>query len=265
MTEETKMDWCCIAVVNDMAVLEANLAVSPALVADSERLILLRNQSSASIAYNAGLDATTARICVFAHQDIYLPKGWEGRLAEQVAQLDRFHPDWAVAGLFGVDCDNVHVGRVWDGGLDKELGRSFERPVDIQSIDELIIILNRDKKIRFDCSLPSFHLYGTDIVQTALSAGYGAFVIHAPVIHNSVLVAGLHGGFMRAYDYMRNKWWSYLPITTPVTRITRSGIAARLKDLRRYQLNFRNRKRIDTARMAERPDPQRIARKLGYE
>lgn len=259
------MEWCCIAAVNDSSVLAQNLGASPIFSSDPTRLSIIRNQPSSSLAYNEGLDQTQARICVFAHQDVYLPLGWEEVLAERIEELDRFDPNWAVAGLYGIDRDGAHVGRVWDGSLGRELGGSFEQPIGVQSLDELLIILDRDKALRFDTSLPSFHLYGADVVQTARSRGHGAFVIHAPVVHNSLPVAGLHGGFMHAYDYMRRKWRHSLPIITPVTRVTRSGLAARWKDFRRYQVNFPNRKKIHAARGSDRANPQAIARTLGYE
>lgn len=259
------MDWCCIAAINDTAVLKANLAVSPALVAEPARLILLRNQPSASIAYNAGLDATTARICVFAHQDVYLPLGWQDRLADHVARLDRLDPGWAVIGLFGVDRGGGHVGRVWSTGIGREIGARFSDPIPVQSLDELVIVVNRDSGIRFDPDLPSFHLYATDIVQTAVSAGKGAYVIDAPVVHNSVPTPGLRGGYMQAYDHMRRKWRAQLPIVTPVTRITRLGWHLRWQDLRKFRFNALRMKRIRVAASLPRPDPKGIARTLGYE
>lgn len=260
-----KMDWCCIAAVNDTAVLEANLASSPAFLSNPARLTVLREQPSASIAYNVGLDATTARICVFAHQDVYLPLGWEDRLADHVTRLDCLDPDWAVAGLFGIDREGAHVGRVWSTGIGREIGVPFNDPIPVQSLDELVIVLNRDSGLRFDPDLPSFHLYATDIVQTALSSGKGTYVVDAPVVHNSVPTPGLRGGYMQAYDHMRRKWHARLPIVTPVTRITRSGWYLRLQDMRMFRLKPKRMKRIRLASRGPRPDPQQIARTLGYE
>ena len=37
----------------------------------------------------------------------------------------------------------------------------------MQSFDELLIVLRRDSGLRFDEGLPGWHMYGTDIVQTA--------------------------------------------------------------------------------------------------
>lgn len=259
------MDWCCIAAVNDNRVLEANLAASPALRSDPARLTVLRDQASASAAYNAGLNQTSARICVFAHQDVYLPLGWDELLARHVAQLDRTDPDWAVAGLFGISVEGAYVGRVWSTGLGKELGAPFRVPVAVQSLDELLIVLNRPSGLRFDPALPSFHLYATDIVQTALAAGKGAYALDAPVVHNSVPTPTLRGGFTLAYDYMRSKWRHRLPIVTPVTQITRLGWKLRWQVLRGLRLDIARSKRIMKNTLSPRPDPKEIAMQMKYE
>ena len=259
------MDWCCIAAVNDTAVLEANLRASPAIATDSGRLIVLRDQPSASIAYNTGLETTAARICVFAHQDVYLPFGWEKLLAKRVAELDSLDPNWALAGLAGIDLNGNFAGRCWSTGLGREFGVQFDDPVPVQSLDELLIVLNRKSGIRFDPGLPSFHLYATDIVQTALSSGKGAYVIDAPVVHNSVPTPTLRGGYMQAYDYMRRKWRDRLPIITLVTRITRLGWNLRILHMRLFWFSAKRRKRSRVAASLPRPDPKGIARTLGYE
>ena len=99
----------------------------------------------------------------------------------------------------------------------------------------------------------------------ALASGKGAYVVDAPVVHNSVPTPGLRGGYMRAYDYMRRKWRDRLPITTPVTRITRLGWYLRLQDMRRFSLKPKRTKQIRLAARRPRPDPREIARKMGYE
>lgn len=263
--QEVKMEWCCIAAVNDTAVLEANLAASPAIVSNPALLNVLHDQPSASVAYNAGLNGTQARICVFAHQDVYLPLGWDKMLAGYVTRLDRLDPGWAVAGLFGVDLNGTHVGRVWSTGIGREIGRPFKDPIPVQSLDELVIVLNRESALRFDPDLPSFHLYATDIVQMALSSGKGAYALNAPVVHNSVPTPGLRGGYMLAYDYLRKKWHNRLPIVTPVTRITRSGWYLRWQDTRKFRFNSRLSRQIGLAATLPRPNPQAIAQRLGYE
>lgn len=255
-------DWCCIAAVNDEAVFKANLAASPMLARDPSRLTVLRDQPTAGTAYNAGLDKTQAGICVFVHQDVYLPAGWEILLEREVAKLNAIDPAWGVAGVYGVGLDGRHAGRVWSTGLRREIGTSPEQPVPAQSFDELLIVLNRGSGLRFDADLPSFHLYGMDIAQNALSKGLNAYVIDAPVVHNSVPTRTLLGGFREAYDYARRKWRSRLPIQTPVTRITRLGLYPLWQEFRGTR--SRN-KRLKFAAENPRPDPADVARSLGYE
>ncbi|WP_371038488.1 hypothetical protein [Rhodosalinus sp. FB01] len=259
------MDWCCIAAVNDTTVLESNLAASPTFRSEPDRLCILRNRHSASIAYNEGLDQTKERICVFAHQDVYLPLGWEETLMQKVSDLETLDPNWAVIGLFGVDLNGGNVGRVWDSGIGREIGFGCSAPIPVQSFDELLLVLNRDCGLRFDPDLPSFHLYGTDIVQTAISSGKRAYVIDAPVVHNSLPVPTLRGGFTLAYNYMRKKWWERLPIVTPVTRLTRRGWYLEWQDIRRFRFNSWRKNQVRLASRQPRPNPETISKRLGYE
>ena len=254
------MDWCCIAAVNDEEILAENLCTSPAIRSDPKRLTVLMDQESATIAYNAGLDKTTARYCVFAHQDVYLPKGWTDQLASQIEMLNRIDSTWAVAGLFGVSESGAHVGRVWSTGIGQELGGPFERPIAVQSLDELLIILDRERGLRFDPKLPGFHLYGTEIVQQARAVSLGAYVVHAPVVHNSQRVKTLHGPFMRAYYYVSRKWEKHLPIITPVTKITPLGLKARWLAIKISAKTFRKGKAAPYKR-----DPKLISAEIGYE
>lgn len=279
-------DWCCIAAVNDEAVFGANLAASPALRAEPARLNVQRGHRTAGAAYAAGMaqtgiaqtgiaqtgitktgiTKTGTAICVFAHQDVYLPRGWEDRLAAGIRAVERIDPDWAVLGLFGRTQDGRYVGHVWTTGLGRELGGPFEVPEPVDSVDELVIVLRRASGIAFDPALPGFHLYGSDIVQAARAAGKGAYVIDAPVVHNSVPVRTLAGAFLTAHDYMRRKWRARLPILTTVGPITRFGIRIRLQILRRYGLSRHKADRLRAAdQQRSRRDPAEIARKLGYE
>ena len=256
------LDWCCIAAVNDEAVLNTNLLASPALSRDPSRLTVLRDQPTAGTAYNAGLAQTRADICVFVHQDVYLPRGWDGLLAREIGKLNAMDPNWGVAGVYGVGQDGRHAGRVWSTGLRREIGSSPQTPVPAQSFDELLLVLNRRSGLCFDPDLPSFHLYGMDIAQTALDRGLGAYVIDAPVIHNSVPTPTLMGGFRSAYNYGRHKWSRRLPIQTPVTSLTRLGLYPLWQQIRGTRT--RNR-RLRHAAENPRPDPAEIARDLGYE
>lgn len=201
------------------AILAANLGRSP--LVSYVPLHVEANAPSAAIAYNRALDATTAPVMVFAHHDVYLPPGWETLLAARLAELP---PDWAVFGSFGIGLDETHIGPVWSSSLGMIVGRVPMAPVPVQAFDELLIVLNRSSGLRFDEALPGWHMYGTDIAQSARAAGFGAYAGALPCIHNDRYHEALGIDFDEAYRFMRRKWAEALPIRTPITKISRSGL-----------------------------------------
>ncbi len=209
-------DFTLIAAVNDDDILSQCLARSPDVVSGRLKLTAIRGARNMAEAYNAGLAQTGGRIALFAHQDVYLPKGWLDLAQAKLAELTAHAPGWMVAGPYGVRSDGQHAGLVWDAGLESELGEPGFGFAPVASLDELLLIARREDGFGFDPALPHFHLYGTDIVQTCLAAGRGAFAVELPVVHNSQRVATLSGGYTRAYRYTRDKWRARLPIRTTV-------------------------------------------------
>src|SRR4051794_38412579 len=99
----TSLTICCAS--NREEVLRDNLARSPAIGSGAIPLISESNHPNAGSAYNAALARTTSDVVVFAHQDIYLPAGWEFRLRSALHDLQRADPEWGVLGIWGV-CDD---------------------------------------------------------------------------------------------------------------------------------------------------------------
>ncbi|PKP92110.1 MAG: hypothetical protein CVT75_08210 [Alphaproteobacteria bacterium HGW-Alphaproteobacteria-14] len=250
-------DICLISSVNNDDIFKSCLARSPDVVSGRLKLTIIRNSVSMSEAYNRALDQTENRYAVLAHQDVYLPQGWLDLAKAKLTALDRSHPDWMVAGPYGVQADGRHVGRVWDVGLDRELGAAGFPPTPIVSLDELLLVLRRDNPFRFDPDLPHFHLYGTDLVQSALCTGRSAWALEMPVVHNSQLVASLSGGYTLAYRYACRKWKQRLPIPTTVVPVTRNPIPLLFAKWR-----LRNRPERAGKLLA---DAVAIARRAGYE
>lgn len=266
------MDWCCVAAVNKPEVLAANLAASPSLSRHPGLLNIQENCSSASIAYNRGLQETTAEIVVFAHQDVYLPEGWDMLLEQRVRELDILDPTWAVAGLVGLTIENRVAGHVWSTGLVREIGDPSGLPVATTCIDELLIVLKRSSGVRFDPTLPNFHLYGMDIVQTARASGRGAYIVHAPVVHNSRPVQTLEGGYTEAYRYMQDKLADSLPLPTLIIDLCADDSELENEKRRpvfqvwRRRLSRRWRLfRMDWRWFLKSPSPQAISYRVGYE
>lgn len=244
---------------NSDAILAANLAASPDL-ASGLPLHIERNAATAVTAYNRALDATKADIVIFAHHDVYLPKGWTNVLAARLTVLDRLHPNWAVAGAYGVAPDYRQFGPVWTSSLGQIIGRVPMQPEPVQSFDEMLIILRRTSGLRFDTDQPGWHMYGTDIVCAARAAGMGAFALGLPCIHNDRYHQALGPDFTESYRWMQRKWPQFLPIQTPVTKISRSGL-----HLMRERWNMR---RSEGFRAADSVDsgtpPAELAARCGW-
>lgn len=251
-----------VAAVNNEQVLADNLAASP-LFGRGVPFAGMRCYTSAGLAYNAGLDATDADIVIFAHQDVYLPSHWLEQLQSGIRAIEEVDERWAVIGVYGVEPDGRHIGHCWSRGLGRTLGERFSSPRMIGSIDEIVIVLRRSSGLRFDERLPGFHLYGTDIVQAALASGHSAYVVHAPVIHNSNPVRTLAGAYSKAYRYMRRKWRDRLPIATTIVTLTPTGYPLWRHIIRKELSTMLGRrpKRVLRERGPGRP----IAQEVGFE
>jgi hypothetical protein len=250
-------DIIVIAAVDNAPILEACLKRSPDVASGRIPLITIQNARSMADAYNQALTRTTRTICIFAHQDVYLPAGWADRAIARLNGLSERDPTWQVAGPYGVRGDGRHVGRVWDVTLQREIGAADFEPTPIVSLDELVLIVRRDDGFRFDDRLPHFHLYGTDVVQSALARGRSAYVVELPVVHNNRPIASLRGGYQRAYRYARKKWAAKLPIPTTVCDLSHNPF-----DLWRAQWDRRGVKARPPGLLA---DAVEIARQAGYE
>lgn len=226
-------DLCIVVACNSDAILQNNLLRSEMVSTGIVPVSVIRNAASAAIAYNSGLDNTTAPFVIFAHQDVYFPPGWESRLSKAIAEVERLDPNWALIAPFGMSEDgSEHRGDVWTTSLGAQVGRSAQRPVRAQGFDELAMVLRRASGLRFDEQLPCFHFYGTDIVQTARTTGHGAYVVDLPLVHNDGFHGRLGSDFTTAYHYMRRKWRRNLPLRTSVLWIDRFGCALYAYQLR---------------------------------
>lgn len=250
-----------VVAVNDDHVFKRNLSASSLVSKQTVPVHVEKDAESASRAYNRGLDATSAPIIVFAHQDVYFPPSWLGQLNTAIERVEAIDPNWAVLAPTGISQDGRHVGTVWSSSLSSCIGEPVDTPVSAQSFDELTIVLNRKSGIRFDEELPNFHLYGTDVVQTALAANLGAWICQLPLVHNDKFHARLGEDFAQSYKFMRKKWRSRLPIQTTVIEL--SPYAHTLQ-LHRFK-SWKSVKRRRSLTSPKNADPRIFSRMCGWE
>lgn len=253
----TAKDISLFSAVNSRDILQNCLLKSPAIVAGLLSPRILEDYPSASIAYAEAIAECQTDIAVFVHQDIYLPGSWLDRFLAQINDLTADHPDWAVVGAYGVCADGRHVGRVWDVTIGRELGGPGFPATRVESLDEVLIAVRRTPGLDFDPALPRFHLYGTDIVQTARSLGRTSFVVEAPIVHHNRPIASLRGAYAEAYHYTRRKWRHRLPITTTICRLTSNPISL-------WKAQYRRVKALALPKPSS-ADPSAVSRMAGYE
>lgn len=253
-----------VAAVNNEQVLSSNLLRSPVLNTPGVELRLQKGYASAALAFRAAMNTCTSDVVVFVHQDVYLPSQWESRLLHSIAQLETIDPNWAVLGVYGMTPAGAHVGCVWSSGLDTVFGKPFDVPAPVESIDEVLIVLRRSSGVEFDPELPGYHLYATDLVQTALSKGLGAYAIYAPIIHNSRPILYLGREYFDAYNYVARKWRHRLPINNNVARVMKPS-PAYLRMRARHWLNEWRHANVDRQRLDKNYDSVHLAQRLGFE
>jgi hypothetical protein len=259
--ELTIGDIAVAAAVNDREILANCLERSPDIKTGTLRLRTYTGFASASLAYNQAIeDAGDCRVLVFAHQDVYLPRGWADLVVRRLRELTAADPDWAVAGVVGLVRAGGLAGRVWTSGRAMVVSGEVALPASVVSLDELLLILRLDSGLRFDSELPGFHLYGTDIVHIAAAESFSSYAIDAPVVHHDKIIPWLDAPYKKAWRYMRRKWFSRLPIPTLIAAVTKSPFTLPYVDLQ-----IRWWRRGINSREVPQGDPADIARAAGFE
>ncbi len=249
-----------IAAVNDDKILGANLLRSPIFEKADVEFVRAEGFPSVGQAYNYGIQQSSGDVLIFAHQDVYLPGPWIDQLFEQISTVEKDDPNWGVLGIVGVDLNGQIKGTSWSTGLSKIAGEAAAQPLAAQSLDELVLIVRKNSNLLFDENLPGWHLYGMDMVRTAIARNYGVYIINAPVIHNSLPVLKFDKGFISCYHYLQKKWADQLPIKTPCTTITRFGWPIYKHRIKKFFVKSENRnacKRLG--------NPALKAKELSYE
>jgi len=212
-----------VVAVNDRGVYERTFLQSTHFKQDNLSIHTKTGYPSASLAYNEGLAEAEAELVIFAHQDVFFPENWLQKLLQATEAIQTKDRNWGVIGCFGVTRTNQRYGHLYSTGLRSILGAPLERPMPVQTLDEMVLILRKSSGLSFDEHLPGFHLYGTDICMQAARRGMVNYAIDAFCIHNSSQTVHLPAEFFRCYRYLRMKYWNELPIQTSCIRITKSN------------------------------------------
>jgi hypothetical protein len=243
-----------VAAVNDMEVLERNLYLSPGIRDDGKhQIIVKRNYRAASLAYNEAIEEARNEIILFVHQDVYLPEEWFMSLRGALSYFEKEKISWGVLGCYGTREElrrGEGFGNVYSNGWGN-IGSRIKKPEPVQTLDEIVLMIRKSSGLRFDPTLPHFHMYGADICMSAKEKGMTSYVIPAFCIHNTNQVVNLPREFYECYRHIKRRWKKYLPIRTPCIRISRFDGELRMRRIRELYLKLRHREGIPRYRVED--------------
>lgn len=198
-----------VSMVNRQDVFERDLLSSLQESIDYIDLKVVRGARSGASGLNEGLDMARADVVVCAHQDVYLASGWLARLLDLLATAPK---PWGVCGTAGTMRGGQMHGT--HSGLGMGEPPNMMRHVEVQTLDEVVLVVRKSSGIRFDERLPYFHMYGADACLQAAERGLGVFVLDLPMQHRTSWTSG--AGLLESERILREKWRSVNPIYTTV-------------------------------------------------
>jgi hypothetical protein len=225
------MSFSFVTCLSSREIFGANLRTSPCLGPGTvHEVITFPNSASAADGLNAGFSIAKHEWLVLVHQDVFLPDGWDGCLANQLREAEQRFGPIGVAGVYGVGqviapadrSQPLAAQRIgWVIDRARELRDGPELPARVATLDELLLVVRRDSGLRFDPTL-GFHLYGADICLQARERGLAVVALGALCHHNSRSV-GLPEAFFASAEVFARKWSHRLPVATPCVIIDRCG------------------------------------------
>lgn len=205
-----------IVATNNEELLQKNFLSSKVIRDKKYPVALQRGYRNIGKAYNDAMAKMEAEILVCLHQDVFLPDCWEDQAIASLAKLKTIK--WGVLGVAGMrsmERRSVLVGHLLDQGT--EIGSPENLPIQVDTLDELLLVIRNDGKLLFDERIPTTHLYGADICLEASRQGMGCFAISAYCHHNANVYNRDTPEFRRAVKYMQKKWKRRLPFVTTCT------------------------------------------------
>jgi hypothetical protein len=248
-----------VATYGTAEILRTNFLASPCLrEGHGHQILVQKDYVSAGKAYNDAIDRSDNDLMVFAHQDMIFPETWLAQLERALDHLDTADRAWGALGCYGMTPEGIGRGYIYSPGPGT-IGKPFEFPAPIQTLDEIVLILRRSSGLRFDEDLPHFHLYGTDICLRAAKMGMKSYAIPAFCIHNANHYVILPDEFYECCKYIRRVWKDSLPLHTTCLTITRSNLPTYHRRLLEAYLKHIRRKTVLAPRATDVPQLLRLA------
>lgn len=191
--------------VNRQFEFQENILKSPDLIDRGIQVVPVYNATSASEAYEFGKELATNDWILFAHQDVYLPRGTVDHILTAISDLNEIDAPPFI-GFAGIGIDDGHLSY---SGLVVDRTNLFSHPSAscAHSVDEFALLINKNSNIKIDPDL-GWHLWATDMCLQANLQGESTSpsIIRCPIFHNSVNDYSLPESFKESGDRLLDKY-----------------------------------------------------------
>jgi hypothetical protein len=181
----------------DFNVLYNNLLQSNIFL--KHKLIVIHNNKITESFNNILTSNFNENILCFIHSDVYLPNSFEYELYNSLQKLNNIDSNWALCGVAGKK-NHTFVGHVLDRG--NEIGCKIHTPYKVNTLDEMLIIINKKANLIFDLNLNYHHHWGLDLCLQAKEKNLNVYIIEAYCQHNSKTV-DLDSNFYKEIQYIQ--------------------------------------------------------------
>jgi hypothetical protein len=175
------------------------------------------NIYNATIAGNIAIECSKDRYLMFVHQDVIMSQNTSDVLYDAIVNKD---DDCVIMGSAGIKLksDENVLGRWCNLDKDSEFGlvRSSDGTIIwgdknegyVQSLDEMMLVIDRSSGIRFDPTIHGYHMYGLDICLQARSAGYNVSAHCMDIVHHEKYSNSIYKdrSFMSNLIKVHRKW-----------------------------------------------------------
>lgn len=157
------------------------------------------NQVDAYQAITGFLKQAKGRYLIVVHQDVRC-LDTKQQLLTCLGDLTKLDSRWAICGNAGCNDYHEQVRYLENGGT---VLQDDGLPKQVKSLDENLLIINRNTNLTVSGDLTGYHLYGTDLCIIADFLGYSSYVIPFMVNHLSL---GGSTNLKEAISQFRNEY-----------------------------------------------------------
>jgi hypothetical protein len=167
------------------------------------------NQFDPYQTFNVIKSSTTESYIILCHQDVSIDRGdnYE-HLVNLLEALDKYDPNWAIAGNAGVSSNYEIVANITDPCNTPKWSGKLPHPV--YSLDENFLVIKNTANISTSKELKGFHFYGTDLCLSALTNKHSCYVIDFHLTHLSAGTAS--DDFWKVQSEFYQKWCKHFTL-----------------------------------------------------